>query len=964
MGVTYKAFDERLRLPVALKVIAPFREHSLAAQSLFLREARAAARVRHSNVASVLYLNDTPGNFFYAMEFVDGVALEDWLKEQGTAEPLVAVSIAEQIACGLSAIHDQEIIHRDLKPSNVMLVNEPVRASDPGGGGGRARLVKIIDFGLARPIARSETETQSVGFRGTALYASPEQCEENSELDGRSDLYSLGCILFQLLTGLPPFAARSHRELMNLHVSAPAPLEQLAHVPTALRELVGRLLAKRPEDRYPTAAAVISELERCRAELARLPPAALLAAPVPASAPMESAKSWVVNSSTSALRPAAEPIPLHLPTPTPMAPLESPAPIPSPEVTALELAAIPRRVPTAHPIPMLDAPGLDVTGEGAPRRNHRFVIAAAAGIFAVGLAAGLLPRRGSAPAPSPVAAVAPGPVASPIPAAVVKAEPSRKSVAVLPFANLTGGPETAYFADGMHEDILTNLAKLRELRVISRNSVLGFKPDGERNLKKIASALGVTAIVEGTVRRVETKIRVTAQLIDPETGDNLWAEAFDREITDVIAIQSQVALAIAEALKTNLSAGEKSALSEPARANANAYDLFVKARAILKDRRDPRRILTSAESLLEEATELDPTFARAYALLSRVHTLRYDWGHDRTDDRLAKAYAAARRAVQIGGEFAEGNLALGMYFFRGAGDYPRALDHFQRVLAAEPQNADALAAIANVQRRLGRWEESAVNYAAAVRLSPLETNLQYNHANTLRYMRRYQECEAALLDATSRLGPQMLLGFVRGDLFLQWKGDAEPLRQVVGGLTQSDGTDEIRIYQQVRILLLERKYAEARRTVEGSKYNLLDGQWLFISRNGILAEIEEQAGERTKAKALWLAVLDELSPVARTRSDARMLMMLATALAGTGDFEAAKKEADRAIQDPKIANDQFDLPHFLERRALVYLRCGARAEAGQMIEALLARPGELSPELLRASPEWQDLNTPIEARGR
>ncbi len=964
MGVTYKAFDERLRLLVALKVIVPFREHDTAAQALFLREARAAARVRHSNVASVLYLNDAPGNFFYAMEFVDGVSLEAWLKSQGPVDPFLAVSIGEQITRGLAAIHDQGIIHRDLKPSNIMLVGDSSRPRTAPVAN-RVPMAKIIDFGLARPIARSETETQSIGFRGTALYASPEQCEEQTALDGRSDLYSLGCILFQMLTGKPPFAAKSHRELMNLHVSAPVPLERLALAPPALQRVVICLLAKRPEERPESAAAVIAELEHCRVELSPR----RTAAPQTTPSLGGSSKSWIPSSTTSALRAAVDPITLRFPEITTTTPIEEslprPATTPVPVATpSLEPAAPPARRAAPELIPMPALPELvrPVPAPRAPRVTRRGVIIAAAGIFVLGLTLGILPQlRPTSPEaeekPLPKARVTAA--TAPVPVPLLPTNPPqapRKAVAVLPFANLTGGQETAYFAEGMHEDILTSLAKVRDLRVISRSSVLGFKPDGERNLKKIAATLGVSAIVEGTVRRAENKIRVTTQLIDAETGDNLWAEAFDREITDFIAIQSQIALAIAGALKANLSPGEKTALAEPANASSNAYELFAKARSAVKNVRNPREGLATAEKLLEEAIQVDPSFARAYAQLSVVHMLRYAWGSDRTDDRLAKAYAAAHRAVQAGGDFADGQVALGTYFFRGVGDRSRALGHFQKALASEPQNADALAAIANIQRRLGRWEESVVSYAAAVRLNPLDQNLQYNYANTLRLMRRFDEAAIALAEATAKMGDNLLFGFVRSDLFLAWKGDLSPWRSANAALTQlREGHEEIRVMREVQLLLFEKKYAEARQTLEQSKFNLLDGQHLFLSRNALAAEIEQQAGEREKARQLWQKVVEDLAPLVGARSDPRLAIALATAKAGAGDFEAARQEADRAAQDPKVADDQFDAVFYLQRRALVYLRSGRPGEARAMIEELLRRPGDFSREFLRLAPEWQSL---------
>ncbi len=264
MGITYKAFDERLQLSVALKVISPARLNDPAVQSRFLREARAAAKVRHTNVASVLALDDTPGKFFYAMEFVDGVTLEAFHRERRRLPAALALDLAAQVAHGLEAIHRQGIVHRDLKPANLMLVPARSSGADPALQSDSWQ-VKVIDFGLAHAfLGESGADAADgglAGFRGTVMYASPEQCLERTDLDGRADLYSLGCILWEMLTGQPPFLAKSHHELLSQHVSRPVPLPQLAAQPPVVRALVVQLLAKSPADRPASASAVAHQLE-------------------------------------------------------------------------------------------------------------------------------------------------------------------------------------------------------------------------------------------------------------------------------------------------------------------------------------------------------------------------------------------------------------------------------------------------------------------------------------------------------------------------------------------------------------------------------------------------------------------------------------------------------------------------------------------------------------------------------
>ncbi|MBS0661524.1 MAG: serine/threonine protein kinase [Verrucomicrobia bacterium] len=252
MGVTYRALDERLHLEVALKMIAPGRQSDPSVHALFLREARAAARVRHTNVASVLALDDTTEQPFYAMELIDGVTLEAFLRERGPLPLGLALSLAGQIARGLEAIHRQGLVHRDLKPANLMLVPH-------SGDGAPEWQVKIIDFGVA--CASGGAADEDGEFCGSVMYASPEQCRSLPNLDPRADLYALGCILWEMLTGRPPFRAECATKLMRCHVQAPLPLGELAAQPAWVVELLVALLSKDPAQRPGDAGRVARRVE-------------------------------------------------------------------------------------------------------------------------------------------------------------------------------------------------------------------------------------------------------------------------------------------------------------------------------------------------------------------------------------------------------------------------------------------------------------------------------------------------------------------------------------------------------------------------------------------------------------------------------------------------------------------------------------------------------------------------------
>jgi TolB-like protein len=591
MGVTYKAFDEQLRIDVALKLITPARVNDAKTQALLLREARAAARVRHPNVASVVFLSTTPGSLFYAMEFVAGEPLADRLRARGALPPQMAVGFAIQIARGLGAIHEQQIVHRDLKPANLMIVaagGEKRRAESETNPD--AWQIKIIDFGLARGFSGeglgTVADAQTVGFRGTALYASPEQCEERGELDGRSDLYSLGCILWETLLGAPPFGARTHRELLNQHVALPAPLDRLAHLPPSLSVVLGRLLAKDPADRFADAEAVEKALQQCREHLE-----------------------------------------------------------------------------SGH--------GL---GEHAVITTHDAALAA--------------PPNRSAPS-------------------------SRKAVAVLPFANLSSDKENEYFADGIQEDVLTNLSRIRDLKVISRTSVMGYRGK-TLNLREIARELGVGTVVEGSVRRSGNRIRVSAQLIDANSDEHLWAENFDSEMTDIFAIQTKIAQQIAQALEARLSPVEAVGLQTGRVENLAAYEIY--RRGLAEFRRYRNEDNDRAIASFRDAIEKDPAYAKAHAALSEAYAYKVD-KLDGPLYWLDSAIQSAERAVAIDPQSVEGYQALGTAYFR-KGWFRRAVESLGKALELNPHSAEVLDRQGEIRQAAGDWVTAWEMVRQAVDLDP------------------------------------------------------------------------------------------------------------------------------------------------------------------------------------------------------------------------------------------------------
>jgi serine/threonine protein kinase len=450
MGVTYKAFDIHLRVPVALKVINDKYVSDQDARLRFVREARAAARVRHPNVASVFHLGTSGRNYFYAMEFVEGETLQRTIRRSGRLEVKLALEITTQVAAGLVAVQNRDLVHRDIKPSNIM-----VKLQD-----GKLESVKIIDLGLAKGVAE-ESRLSTVGvFIGTPPYASPEQFA-GIAIDIRSDLYSLGITLWEMLDGKLPFAG-SVAELVYQHQHTAPPTINLRDVPTPVIALLRVLLEKDPGQRIQNPAQLRDALTRV---------------------------NWAV--ATNSL------------------------------LTAQEL-----RQGTNRTIEL----SLD---RKARRHSFRWLLGPAAGLL---LSALLLYAHQEAYSNQPKLA----------------SVPTEESIAVLPFESLSESKADTYFADGIQDEILCNLVKVSHLKIISRTSVMRFRPGDKRNLRSIAQSLGVANVVEGTVRRDGNRVRISVCLVEAQTDKTLWSASYDRLLTDIFAVQSEIAQSVAAALRSRM----------------------------------------------------------------------------------------------------------------------------------------------------------------------------------------------------------------------------------------------------------------------------------------------------------------------------------------------------------------------------------------------------------------------------
>ncbi len=464
----------------------------------FLREARAAAKVRHSNVASVFHLGRRGENYFYAMEFVEGETLETLIKRSDRLQVKLALEITRQVAAGLAAIQEQNLVHRDIKPTNII-----VKLKE-----GDHVTAKIIDLGLAKTVGDSNSDSViSVpgGFAGTPEFASPEQFA-GVGVDIRSDLYSLGVALWEMLSGQTPFRG-CPSEVMYQHQRAPLPLEQVKGVPQPVVALLEVLLEKDPGRRLQSPAELLNALPKVT----------------------DAVKSRRTMTHES-LRESAD---QRLGAPEKAITI----------LTTLQDIFAARRVRL-----ILWAALVLVIGGGA--------------ILAVNIFFKPKSHAPQAFGSSSAAITAP-----------------ERSIAALPFESLSENKSDAYFADGVQDEILSNLAKVSQLRVISRTSVMTFRSDSHRDLRSIAAALDVGRVLEGTVRREGNRVRITTELIDAETDRTLWSESYDRDLTDIFAIQSEIAQTVVAKLSARLSPEEKQGIQEKPTENLEAYDLYLQAKA-------------------------------------------------------------------------------------------------------------------------------------------------------------------------------------------------------------------------------------------------------------------------------------------------------------------------------------------------------------------------------------------------
>ncbi len=533
-----------------------------------------------------------------------------------------------------------------------------------------------------------------------------------------------------------------------------------------------------------------------------------------------------------------------------------------------------------------------------------------------------------------------------------------KSIAVLPFENLSDDKENAYFADGIQDDVLTNLSKIGDLKVISRTSVMAYR-GLTPNIREIGKTLGVSSILEGSVRRIGNRVRVNVQLINASNDEHMWAEDYDRDLTDVFAIQTDLAQKIVGELQAKLSPTEKALMERKPTENGEAYLAFVQAHDLQCAVEDTGK-LKQSEQLYARAIELDPKFALALARYSQLQSWLFHTVEP-TRERRQKARTLAERALQLQPDLPEAHLAVGYSYYYGDNNYDAALREFEIAQRGLPNESDAYLAIGAIQRRQGKWAESTANLEKAVSLNPKDVsllqNLTFNYAMLRNYDVAYKTIERALALDPNALEPLE----VKSKLAIAEKGDfsvAEKAFEAVKSVPMTNEQKAKIASERANVFLLERKYEEGLREAESLPDDVLHAAFeQHLSDKYYLIGFARKAlQDNAGARAAFLKAKDLLEAQLKQSPDlADMHIQLAKVLAYLGEKDAALAETRRATELLPESKDAFGGPEITAGVAEVHTILGDNDRAIEILDGLLSRPSAVTVQGLKINPIWDPL---------
>jgi TolB-like protein/class 3 adenylate cyclase len=545
---------------------------------------------------------------------------------------------------------------------------------------------------------------------------------------------------------------------------------------------------------------------------------------------------------------------------------------------------------------------------------------------------------------------------------VVAAIPE-KSIAVLPFENLSNEKENAYFADGVQDEILTGLSRVADLKVISRTSVMKYKTGPKRNLREVATDLGVAHVLEGTVQRAGGRVRVNAQLIDARTDSQLWAERYDRDVADVFAIESELAGKIVAQLQAKISPNEKAAIEQKPTADLAAHDLYIRAKTLISTaalgtpQTEP---LSEAVRLLNSAIERDPGFALAYYQLAYAHDLLYFVGSDHTPARLAMAEAAIQSLVRLRPNSGEAHLALATHLYWGYLDYDRARAELSLAQKSLPNEPLLFQLAGFVDRRQARWAESTKNLEHAGQLdpqNPAAAGFFQQLSNSYLCLRQYANAER-VLDRAIALNPKdAALRAYRAQIELDWHADPRPLISAIETILAEDSGETKNIADfWLRGSLCQRDFDSAARALAGLPIDGCRDDKIPFPRSWCEGVVAQSRGDKAAARAAFTNARTEAAKLVAAQPDyPEGLCIFGIADAALGNKEDAIREGRRAVELLPVTKDAIIGPKLVQYLALIYAWTGEKDRALEQLAVATRIPGYLSYGQLRLHPDWDSL---------
>src|SRR5438552_99137 len=754
-GVVFRARQKSLNRIVALKVISLGQWASKAHLKRFRLEAEAAARLEHPSIVPIHEVGERDGSCYFSMKLVEGGQLDEVVRRTPMSIWQAAELIAK-VARTVHYAHEHGILHRDIKPGNILLDQK----GEP----------HLTDFGLARLVETESTVTRTMEVLGTPSYMAPEQAVgNNAAVSGLTDVYGLGAVFYQLLTGHPPFAGGTTYETIKLLLDTEPRQPRLwnSKVDRDLSTICLKCLEKDPKRRYSSAFALAEDLERW---LKHEPILARRAGILSRS------KKWIRRNPTSTLLAAS--------------------------LVALAAAA-----------------GWIVSKSDLIRR------------------------------------------------------PLTTGLAVLPFENLSDDKEHAFFADGVQDDILIKLAKIADLKVISRTSVMQYR--GKQDVRQIGDALRVSHVLEGTVRRSGRKVHVNAQLVDAHTNAGIWAEEYDLDLNDVFAIETEVAQSTANRLRAKVPAREKVAIQERPTNDVVAYDLYVQATSLIdkaayESGEEQGKDYFQAIELLNQAIARDPAFLLAYCRLAEGDDELYFQRFDHTPSRLELAKSAINSAFRLKPDSGEAHLALSTHLYHGYFDYDHARDELAIAGRTLPNNARIFEWSGFIDRRQSRWRDAVRNFERATELDPRNVKILTGAAVTYDVMRDYGQARETS-DRLITLEPNNIHArILRARIDFDERADTRPLHAVSEKILRDDPASAGNLVGwRFYVALFEHDFASADRALAPLTENTFGARMgsIVFTRAYAAGLVVRMKGDEDGARAAFSGGRTEQEEVVRAQPD-------------------------------------------------------------------------------------------------